>query len=264
MHTNTQLTTKEVYQPIHHRIYLISNPSTNTETALTLVNQLISGVETSFPTAVRQPPWTLQYRVFRGTLPSNYHPPTDAQGTPIQYAHTFQHMLHLSSLEPNRTFICTQPPAGTSTVSAIPLNQQDSHISLLRNALAALWQPRHALFIQAGTIYAGGVCTVQIAELRSKRDGAQSGAVQSPGVVVCISTAVGPDESDGITAQEEDALDFGDAQTIIREFWARIKIGKDLGKADVREIMMAPKYVQGLREKDAVARMWCDVLRLRG
>jgi hypothetical protein len=151
-------------------------------------------------------------------------------------------------------------------VSAIPLSQQDAYALLIKNQMAALWQPRHALYIQQGTTYAGGVCTVQIGELRLKREAPQTGGTQSPGVVVCISTTVGSDDLVEATNEEmeDEAIDFDYAHAIIRDCWNQIKSGRDLGKSDAREVMMAPDYVQGFREKDAVVRMWCEVLRLRG
>jgi hypothetical protein len=51
---------------------------------------------------------------------------------------------------------------------------------------------------------------------------------------------------------------------VIKEFWAKIKEGRDLGRSEVREVFMTPKEGGRSQEKDAVVRMWCEVLRLRG
>ncbi|KAF2819459.1 hypothetical protein CC86DRAFT_146416 [Ophiobolus disseminans] len=232
---------------------------------------LYLNIENKFPTAARQAAWSLQYRVFRNTIPPA-QPNTDAEGKPQQVPHTLQHHLHLSSVHQDRTYICIQPPTGTSTVSAIPLSQQDAHASLVRHQFAALWQPRHVLALNEGTSYTIGQCTVQIGELRAIREGPQSGGTQSPGVVVCISTLVGEDSfddgTDGASVPfEEDGDDdynFVYAQTMVRECWNLVKEGLDLGRSEVREVMMAPEYVNGNREKDAAVRMWCETLRLRG
>lgn len=150
------------------------------------------------------------------------------------------------------------------------------YATLLKHQSAALWNARHILSVQQGTAYNGGLCTIQIGELRSTREGPQSGAVQSPGVVVCISTVVGSDVSDDSnpntkmengTAMEIDGdatVDFDYAQAVIRDCWAKIKEGRDLGRSEVREVMMAQEDVKGVKEKEAVVRMWCEVLRLRG
>jgi hypothetical protein len=67
---------------------------------------------------------------------------------------------------------------------------------------------------------------------------------------------------DGSLAEEE--VDFEFAQATIREFWGKIKAGRDLGRLEVREVLMLPKEGESREEKDAAVRMWCEVLRLRG
>ncbi|KAF2025402.1 hypothetical protein EK21DRAFT_116879 [Setomelanomma holmii] len=252
-------------------LYFISNPSTNLEASVNVVNTLVQGLESSFPTASRQAPWSLQYRLFRDTVPPGHTPSLDAEGKPAPFAHTLQHMLNISSIDPTRTYICIQPPAGTSNICAIPLRQQDAYALLVRHQFAALWQPRHAEGVNNGIAYGTGLCTVQIGELRSSREGPQSGITPSPGVLVCISTAVGDDSSDdtgdkmnGAVENGDDTLDFDYAQSIIRDCWGKIKDGRDLGRSEVREVMMAKDNVHGIKEKEATVRMWCDALRLRG
>jgi len=212
---------------------------------------------------MREAPWSLNYRVFRDTVPSKHQPTLDAEGKPQPYAHAYQHLLHHSTLAQNRTFICIQPVSAQATVVSMPQQQQDAHVSMLRQYMAALWSPRHTLFVQQGATYTGGVCTIHVAELRAIREGPQSGVIQSPGVVVCISTLVGSDEpSDPVP---EDEIDFDYAQTLIRECWAMIKEGRDIGRSEIREVMMAPTLTtHEEREREAAVRMWCDVLRLRG
>lgn len=141
----------------------------------------------------------------------------------------------------------------------------------MRQHMAALWSPRHTLSVQQGATYTGGVCTIHIGELRATREGPQSGMIQSPGVVVCISTSVGghvsndPAIEESATASEEDKIDFKHAQMVIRECWNTIKDGRDIGRGEIREVMMASNLTaHDEREREAAARMWCDVLRLRG
>lgn len=251
-------------------LYLVSNPSANLDQSLNIVTALVQGIETSFQTATREAPWSLQYRLFRDTLPPKHTPPTDAQGKPQPVAHTLQHHLHLSSIDPNRTFICEQPPNAASTINAIPLRQQEAYLSLGKHQLAALWQPRHILSLQQGTCYTAGLCTVQIGELRAVREGPQSAGVQSPGVLVCITTTIGPldsiDQTSSIEklSEDEEDIDFDYAQAIIRNYWNKIKENRDLGRSEVREIMMQQVKSQDSGEIEAAVQMWCEALRLRG
>jgi hypothetical protein len=208
--------------------------------------------------------------MFRDTIPPRHVPAMDAEGKPIPFAHTLQHHLHLSSLDQNRTYMYIQSPSGANTVSAIPLNQQEPYALLLRHQFSALWQPRHVLSLQQGTSYTAGVCTVQVGELRSIKEGPQSGGIQSPGVLVCISTVLGADESDdtqesanAVTNDEDEPFDIEYAQALIRDCWSQIKSNRDLGKSEVKEVMMAHDSSKS-REKDMVVRMWCEILRLRG
>lgn len=100
----------------------------------------------------------------------------------------------------------------------------------------------------------------------------------SPGIVVCITTTVGAGDADdnldsGYMSMENGAamdvddqeIDFEYAQTVIRECWNTIKDGRDLGRSEVREVMMTPVApAKKGQERDAAVRMWCEVLRMRG
>ncbi|KAH8724352.1 hypothetical protein GQ44DRAFT_286460 [Phaeosphaeriaceae sp. PMI808] len=249
-------------------LYFISNPSNNLDAALTSVNNLVQGIENNIQAAKRQAPWSLQYRLFRDTIPPGHKPATDTEGKSKPFAHTLQHLLHLSSLDQTRTYTCTQPPTGKSYVSSLPLRQQEAHALLVRNQLASLWQPRSVLHLSQGASYTTGLCTVQLGELRSNREGMQSGGIQSPGVLVCISTVIGAEGSDdgsddGSDEIGENEVDFEYAQAVVRDCWSRIKENRDLGKSEVREVMMAQENVTGAKEKETAVRMWCEVLRLR-
>lgn len=144
--------------------------------------------------------------------------------------------------------------------------------------MAALWTPRQVFTVQQGASYQSGLCTIEVGELRALREGPQSNAVNSPGVVICISTHIGEIESDedtnpdiasqddgtGTTADTE--VDFDYAQAIIKECWRTIKGDKDFGgRAQIRDVMMTPELTTGTeQEREAAVRMWCEVLRLRG
>ncbi|KAA8617546.1 mediator complex subunit med20 [Pyrenophora tritici-repentis] len=236
-------------------LYFISNPSTNIDASLSIVNTLIQSIESSFQSATRQAPWSLSYRAFRDTIPPGYQHPTGADGKPKPYAHSYQHLLHLSNLDSNRTYIYAQPATQPETVVSIPLRQQDAYGSVLKFQLSALWLSRHTFSVREGTTYSCGLCTIQIGELRATREGPQSASVLSPGIVVCITTTVGAEDTDDgpdsghasvgneTTMQvdgDDDEIDFEYAQTVIREFWSKIKDGRDLGRSEVREVMMAP------------------------
>ncbi|KAH7408589.1 hypothetical protein DE146DRAFT_675613 [Phaeosphaeria sp. MPI-PUGE-AT-0046c] len=248
-------------------LYYITNPSTSLDSSLSIVTNLVQGIESNFHTATRQSTWSLQYRLFRDTIPPRHTPATDAEGKSKPFAHTLQHILHLSSIDQNRTYTCIQPPTGSSIVSAIPLRQQEAHALLLRNQFSALWQPRHVLYIQQGVTYAAGLCTIQIGEIRSSREGLLSGGTQSPGVLVCISTTVGSDDNEDSQVKTpddgQDTPDLDCAEALVRHFWNVIKGDRDLGKSEVKEILMNHNILKG-QEKEAVVRMWCDILRMRG
>lgn len=157
---------------------------------------------------------------------------------------------------------------------------------MLRNQSSALWAPRHVLAVREGSSYTAGLCTIQIGELRATREGPQSGALLSPGVVLCITTVVGANTSDtdidsGYTSLEngtattnnadikkedgDEEIDFAFAQAVIRECWNTIKQGKDLGRSEVKEFMMAPRAGANTeKQRELAVHMWCDALRLRG
>ena len=126
--------------------------------------------------------------------------------------------------------------------------------------------------MQQGATYQGGPFTIHIGELRAARE---AGGPQSPGVVVCISTVVSTfnaddaaaaDEHDnGVKMENQEAIDLDCAQAGIRAFWNKIKAGQDLGRAETREVMMAPRNNMAPDdERQAAVRMWCEALRLRG
>jgi hypothetical protein len=109
----------------------------------------------------------------------------------------------------------------------------------------------------------------------------------SPGVLVCVGTEVGDVGGDeygvgqgdgegedsgyvslngGIRDGEdmEEDVDISDAEELIRGLWGTIRTGIDIGKAEVREVMLGKEGLKGKTHKEAVVRMWCEVLRLRG
>jgi hypothetical protein len=131
--------------------------------------------------------------------------------------------------------------------------------------------------VREGTSYSGGLCTIHIADLRATREGPQSGAISSPGVVVCISTTLGAEGADNNmnsgydttengTAMDvdEEEVDVEYAQTVVRDCWSKIKDGRDLGRSEVKEVLMAPATAKKGQEQEAMVRMWCDALRMRG
>ena len=64
---------------------------------------------------------------------------------------------------------------------------------------------------------------------------------------------------------DDQEIDFEYAQTVIRECWSKIKQGRDLGRSEVREVMMTPVIpAKKGQERDAAVRMWCEILRMRG
>ncbi len=90
------------------------------------------------------------------------------------------------------------------------------------------------LSVQQGATFTGGLFTVQLGELRAVREGSQNPG--SPGVVVCVSTVAGSerDDDEGVLngVKDEEEVDFEFAQAAIRDFWVKIKEGRDLGRAE--------------------------------
>lgn len=155
-------------------------------------------------------------------------------------------------------------------MTCIPASQSESLALLLRHQLAALWTPRHVLSVPNGALFTAGLFTIYIGELRALREG-QGGGASSPGVVVCIATTAGADESaqtEGIDGDAVEPVDFEAARAAVRELWGAIRARRDLGRGEVREVFMAPSGGSARDAKsdetDAVVRMWCEVLRLRG
>jgi hypothetical protein len=68
----------------------------------------------------------------------------------------------------------------------------------------------------------------------------------------------------GTLEDGDDLANLDYAQSIIRDCWSKIKDGRDLGRSEAREVMMAQDNLQSVKEKEATIQMWCEVLRLRG
>ena len=125
--------------------------------------------------------------------------------------------------------------------------------------------------------------------------GQGGGGQISPGVVCCVATEIGDgDAGDGDGGEDgegeggadgdmdidvdEEEINLDDTEALIKGFWGSIRGGVDrLGAkvvaGDIREVMqeksmvvedIRAKRVSGRKSEDAVVRMWCEVLRLRG
>ena len=231
----------------------------------------MNGIETSFPRADTAGSWTLGHRILRDVPPYKEHGQTD-------YAHAYQHLLHVSTVSPDRTYNLIQHPApagqnGTTNtipqvaVASIPVTQTDSHFAFLVNQLPLLWAPQRMLDIPAGKTYQVGDYLIYIGELRSRRQ-ASTGIPSSPGVIVCISTQVGPpdDEAESPSSPREDEkIDFGYAQETIRECWNAIKRDASFPQTEIREFMQSAQDPGDDEEqaREAVVRMWCAALSPR-
>jgi hypothetical protein len=76
-----------------------------------------------------------------------------------------------------------------------------------------------------------------------------------------------PTEKDtAMDVDGEDAdADFDYAQALIRDCWAKMRQGRDLGRSEVKEFFMAPTLIPNKeQEREVAVRMWCEALRLRG
>jgi len=64
---------------------------------------------------------------------------------------------------------------------------------------------------------------------------------------------------------DAEEVDIQYAQAVVRDCWSRIKNGRDLGRSEIREVMMASTTTNKKgQEQEAMVRMWCDALRMRG
>ncbi|KAF3033869.1 hypothetical protein E8E12_000554 [Didymella heteroderae] len=271
------------------KLYFVPTPTAQPADSSTTASSLVSALETLFPALSRAAPWALTYRLFRDTAPRTDPSDTSAQS---QYAHTYQHLLTHTALSTQRAYIHIAPQPSApgqmqaqsngankpGSVTSIPASQSDARALLLRHQLAALWTPRHMLSVQNGACYTGGLFSIYIGEVRALREG-QGGGVSSPGVVVCISTTIGGEADEGVQSEGVDEngvepIDLDFAQATIRELWGKVRAGRDLGRAEVKEVFMAPSGVGASDarpgtggkgdETEAAVRMWCEVLRLRG
>ncbi|KAF2270101.1 hypothetical protein CC78DRAFT_611766 [Lojkania enalia] len=272
-------------------LYHIPIAHNTPEASTTVLNALIHSIETKFDLAVRQLPWSLTHRLLRSV------PPPTAQSPLPQ---SYQHILQLSYLNPSQTYCyihpfsaihpshpanpqikpdpspsTTQQPqasAAPGTIISIPVSQSEAHIGFLVNQLSPLWAFRHALNVVNGPAYATGQFVIHLGDLRASRPGSAS-VTSTSGIVVCISTAIEDDDDDdddlrdsgymSLDGEVEEEIDLGEAQAQIRALWIMLKEGVEFGKAEPREYMMSKELVKGEREKEAVVRMWCELLRLR-
>lgn len=227
----------------------------------------MSGIETSYPRADAAGAWTLSHRMLRDVPPYKEHGQTD-------YVHAYQHLLHVSTVSPDRTYNLIQHPPQTTqngipqvAIASIPLTQTDTHFAFLVNQLPLLWVPQRVLDLPNGKIYQAGEFQIHIGELRSRRQ-ASTGVPTSPAVLVCISTTVGgPDDEaeNSSSVAEESITDFGYAQESIRELWNTIKKDASFSRADIREFMQLTQDFGNDKElaREAVVRMWCAALSPR-
>jgi hypothetical protein len=256
-------------------LYYIPNHGGQLAASLDHVKAIVAGIESSYPRAGKGAAWTLTHRVLRDVAPYSETAQTD-------YLHAYQHLLHVSSISPDRTYNLIQhppPPAldGTSctaphaAMASLPQSQGDAHAAFLANQMPLLWSPQRMLDVANGKTFHAGDFVIYLGELRSRRQG-QTSNQTAPGVVVCVSTHVGgPDDDDdddddtSSPPPDEDTMDFEYAQASIRELWNTVKKDITFGRADVREYMQLAQDFGRHEEqaREAVARMWCEALSPR-
>ncbi|KAF2448719.1 hypothetical protein P171DRAFT_481770 [Karstenula rhodostoma CBS 690.94] len=246
----------------YHGVYYIPNQGAQLSASLDYVKAIVAGIESSFPRADKAGTWALTHRMLRD------NPPYSEAAQP-DYPHAYQHLLHVSTISPDRTYNLIQhpPQAGHDgspgtvpqvAIASLSLHQGDAHASFLANQMPLLWTPQRMLDVANGNTFQAGDFLIHVGELRSRRQ-AQAGNQTSPAVVVCVSTpAGGPDYDD-------DTIDFEYAQASIRELWNTIKKDIAFGRAEVREHMQLAQDFGRSEEQDreAVARIWCAALSPR-
>lgn len=249
-------------------VYYIPNQGAQLSVSLDYVKAIVAGIESSFPRADKAGTWGLTHRLLRD------NPPYSETGRE-NYPHAYQHLLHVSTISPDRAynFIQHPPNAGQNgnvgatpriAIASLPLAQGDAHAGFLANQMPLLWTPQRMLDVVNGKTFQAGDFLIYVGELRSRRQ-AQTGNQISPAVVVCVSThAGGPDNDDNTSSApaDDNAIDLEYAQASIRELWNTIKKDITFGRAEVREQMQS---VQGFghgeeQNREAVVRMWCEAL----
>ncbi|KAJ4356375.1 uncharacterized protein N0V89_004408 [Didymosphaeria variabile] len=252
-------------------LYYIPNQGAQLSASLDFVKAIVAGIESSYPRANKAGAWTLSHRVLRDVPPYSETAQTD-------YAHSYQHLLHVSTISPDRTYSLIQrpPQAGSNGTSAaapqvaiasIPLSQSDAHFAFLANQMPLLWSPQRMLDVANGKTYQAGDFLIYVGELRSRRQ-VQTSTQTSPGVVVCVSTHAGGPDNDvhaSYLLVNEDTIDFEYAQASIRELWSTIKKDITFGRSEVRENMQLAQDFgdDEERSREAVMRMWCEALSPR-
>ncbi|KAF1970752.1 hypothetical protein BU23DRAFT_570431 [Bimuria novae-zelandiae CBS 107.79] len=236
-----------------HGLYYIPNQGAQLAASQDMAKQIVSGIEARFPRADAAGAWTLNHRILRDVPPYSENPQA-------AYDHAYQHLLHVSTLSPDRTYNLIQHKA-SSAMTSIPLSQTDAHFSFLANQMPLLWAPQRVLDVPNGKIYQAGDFVIGVGELRSRRQ-ASAGTHTSPGLIICISThAGGPDsEAEGSSSPTEDGdVDFEYAQESIRELWSAITKDVTFNRSDARPFMQ-PTQDSRLEPREQVVRMWCVAL----
>ncbi|KAF9737137.1 hypothetical protein PMIN06_001897 [Paraphaeosphaeria minitans] len=256
----------------YHGVYYIPNQGAQLSASLDHVRAIVAGIESSFPRADKAGTWALTHRMLRD------NPPYSETAQP-DYPHAYQHLLHVSTISPDRAYNLIQHPskagqdgsAGSmpqTAIASFPLIQGDAHATFLANQMPLLWVPQRMLDVVNGKTFQAGDFLIYVCELRSRRQ-AQTGNQTSPAVVVCISThAGGPDDDDDGTSSpppDDDAIDFEYAQASIRELWNTVKKDITFGRAEVREHMQPAQDFGRSEEqnRETVVRMWCEALSPR-
>lgn len=246
-------------------LYYIPNHGAQLSASLDLVKAIVAGIESSYPRADKAGAWTLTHRLLRDVPPYSETAQTD-------YPHSYQHLLHLSTVSPDRTYnVISQNHASATApqvaVASIPLSQTDAHFAFLANQMPLLWSPQRMLDVVNGKTYHTGEFLVHVGELRSRRQ-VQTSNQTSPAVVVCVSTHTGGSRDDDDPPSlpvDDNAMEFEYAQALIRDLWGTIKKDITFGRSEVREHMQLAQDFGPDQEKtrEAIARMWCEALSPR-
>ncbi|KAF2112595.1 mediator complex, subunit Med20 [Lophiotrema nucula] len=282
-------------------LYFIPAPTNAPEASTTVLNALINNIESKFDDAARQNPWGLVHRLLRSVVSPSAPP---SQQTPnlqhvlqLSYLSTSRTYCYIHPSPPTTQVAASvqvkneptsqaptplpQPAQSSTTAGAekgtiisIPVAQSDAHMALLVNQLSSLWAFRHAMSLQNGITYNIGQFIINLGELKASRQGTTSMSnASTAGVAVCISTVADSEEDQlddsGYASLNGDAdaeveVDVSASQTAVRSLWDALKTGIEFGKTEPREYFMAPEVLKGEKQREAVVRMWCELLRMRG
>ncbi|KAL9098757.1 MAG: hypothetical protein Q9163_005639 [Psora crenata] len=198
-------------------------------------------------------PWTVHHRLFRSTPDGS----TSSKPLGTRYLQILS-LPHVSARTTVAITSTSTSQAGDShgaapeptTIITVPPGAATSDFNhLLLSKFGPLWQPRMMLTVSHGQAFQIGDFVARLGELKQISGPGASGVQIGRGAVCEIEWTAGGEEGE---------LGMQAGRTVIRGFWEGLGI-TDKG---TREWFWRPEVVG--TEREEMARIWLEVLRLRG